>query len=491
MAGLTLQQRQTQQLKLTPAQLQVIKLLELPACDLQQRINEELQENPVLEESSWKEDTHENTDNNDDENYNDDYNENDHYEEYDHANRDYDDDNSDDYDGYTEPSSHSNIMENTLSTSMTLMEYLKQQIYLTKMTKPERHVAKWVIGNIDDDGFLRRTTEQLVDDLAFQEGITIKDEQMEVIVQTIKQFDPVGVAAANLQECLITQLRHRPMTDTVNHALTMLEKYFDAYTNHRYATIQQTMNISETELKEAISEITKLNQKPANAFTGNSNESRLMTIQPDFVVENRDGELVILLNDGNIPPLHVSEDYTHMLQSYSNDTKPNKEKRDAIRFIRAKIDAASWFIQALQQRNETLMHTMKAIVASQRDFFLEGGTYNLKPLRMIDIADKTGYDVSTISRVSNSKYVQTEYGIFPLKFFFNDATTNADGEEITTQEVKHILETVIAQEDKTNPLTDDQLVNILQEQGYQIARRTVAKYRVLLNIPVARLRKGL
>lgn len=483
--GLTLQQRQTQQMKLTPAQIQVIKMLEIPACDLLQRINEELQDNPALEEGIS--DVHGNEDDNGEGNDNeseynnplqtDDFN----YDDY------INDDDSADYDS----GSVSSTIENTLSTSTTLFDYLKQQIYLTNMTKPERHIAKWVIGNIDDDGYLRRTTEQLVDDLAFQEGLSVPDAQMEAIVECIKQFDPAGVAAKDLQECLILQLKQRPQTPATQLATEILSHYFESYSKHQYAKMLESMDITEDELKDAINEILHLNQKPANAFIGNSIESRQMTIIPDFVVEDRDGDLVIMLNDGHVPPLHVSEDYQQMLQTYSGSDSKNKEDKEAVRFIRAKIDAADTFIQAIRQRNETLMRTMRAIVAAQRDFFLQGGDYSLKPLRMQDIADITGYDVSTISRVSNSKYVQTEYGIFPLKHFFNESTTNTDGEEVTTREVKKILAEIVDGEDKTEPKNDDQLVELLKERGYNIARRTIAKYRDLLGIPVARLRKKL
>ncbi len=490
MSSLSLQQRQTQQLKLTPQQIQVIKLLELPACDLQQRINEELQENPALEEGRVND--------NDNDNDNDNYNENEDENDNENDNENYDNyDNYDNYGNYNgddnddEVVPRSQIIENSLSLSLSLFDYLKQQIYLTKMTKPERHIAKWVIGNIDDDGFLRRTTEQLVDDLAFQEGEIVPDDAMKHIVEQIKQFDPPGVAAYDLHECLITQLRQRPQTPSVITAIEMLTRHFDAYSNHKYAKIQQSLNITEDELKAAINEILKLNQKPANAFGGNTAaESKQLSIIPDFVVENKDGDLVITLQDGDIPPLHVSADYQQMLTAYS-DTDSSKSKREAARFIRTKIDDANLFIDAIRQRNETLSRTMRSIVAQQREFFLHGGEYNLRPMRMQDIADITGYDVSTISRVSNSKYVQTEYGVFPLKYFFNDATTNDEGETVTTREVKNILSEVIAAEDHTNPMNDDQLVDILQARGYTLARRTIAKYRDQLGIPVARLRKEL
>ena len=371
----------------------------------------------------------------------------------------------------------------------SLIEELKSQIYLTKMTKPQRHIAKWVLGNIDDDGYLRRTTEQLVDDLSFQEQISITDEEMADIVQQIKQFDPPGIASANLQECLLKQLEVKsPQTEAVQLAHTIIANHFEAFSKHHFDKIKLKLNCTDEEFQAAVQEIVHLNQKPANAFTGSMYETQRETIIPDFTIEERDEELYVVLNTGDSPELHVSREYSDMLADYSAMPQTPQNKQ-AAQFIRSKLDAARYFIDAIKQRNETLMKTMTAILKFQYDFFLDGEETSLKPMILQDIADRTGYDVSTISRVSNSKYVQTRFGIYPLKYFFSESMTNAEGDEVSTREIKKIMQEVVDAEDKRNPLTDEQLVEALAEHGYPIARRTVAKYRDLLGIPVARLRK--
>ena len=373
----------------------------------------------------------------------------------------------------------------------SLIEELKSQIYLTKMTKPQRHIAKWVLGNIDDDGYLRRTTEQLVDDLMFQEQITVTDAEMEDIVRQIKQFDPPGIASANLQECLLRQLEVKQEENpsaSIELAQRILTHYFEAFSKHHYDKIIQRTGCTEELFQAAVQEIVHLNQKPANAFTGSVYETQRESIIPDFLIEERDDELYVVLNTGDIPELHVSREYSDMLAEYKNLPK-SKESREATQFIRQKLDSARWFIDAIKQRNETLMKTMTAILKAQYDFFLDGEETSLKPMVLQDIADRTGYDVSTISRVSNSKYVQTRFGIYPLKYFFSEAMTNSEGDEISTREIKKILKEHIDAEDKRNPLTDEQLMQVLSTNGYPIARRTVAKYRDLLGIPVARMRK--
>ncbi len=375
-----------------------------------------------------------------------------------------------------------------ISGGTSFLEELKAQVYLTKMTKPQRHIAKWVLGNIDDDGYLRRTVEQLVDDLSFQEGLTVTDEEMTDIVNQIKQFDPPGVAAANLQECLLTQLKRKTNTPAVALAIKIIENYLEPFSKHHFDKVMQRLGVSEAQFKEAVDEILRLNQKPANAFTGNVYEMQRSAIIPDFFVENREGELILTLNTGDIPELHVSRKYSEMLQEYSQEKLTAKSK-ETVRFIRNKIDAARWFIDAIRQRNETLTRTMTAIMQFQQEFFLEGDETQLRPMILQDIAEKTGYDVSTISRVSNSKYVQTQFGIYPLKYFFSESMTNSQGEEVSTREIKHILQEIISNEDKTQPLNDDRLVEMLSERGYVIARRTIAKYREQLGIPVARLRR--
>ena len=372
----------------------------------------------------------------------------------------------------------------------SLIEELKAQVYLTDMTKPQRHIAKWVLGNIDDDGYLRRTTEQLVDDLMFQEQLSVTDEEMEAIVKQIKEFDPPGIASANLQECLLKQLEVKtPQTEAIRLAHTILKDYFEAFSKHWYDKIKQRLECTDEQFQSAVQEIIRLNQKPANAFTGNMYETQRETIIPDFTIEERDEELFVVLNTGDIPELHVSREYSDMLSEYSSMPQ-NAETRKATQFIKQKLDSARWFIDAIQQRNETLMRTMTEILKAQYDFFLDGEETSLKPMVLQDIADRTGYDVSTISRVSNSKYVQTRFGTFPLKYFFSEGMTNAEGDEVSTREIKKIMLELIAAEDKRNPLNDDQLATLMAEHGYPIARRTIAKYRDLFDIPVARMRKS-
>lgn len=487
MSKLTVTQQQRLQTKLTPSQIQVIKLLELPSCDLQQRINEELQENPALEEGRdpeevrvekmeeedfLEEDDYTNPLQNDDFNY-DDYVNDDETPDYLLRNPNYSAD---------QPSEE---IQYSGSTSFT--EYLKQQIYLTKMTKPQRHIAKWVLGNIDDDGFLRRTVEQLVDDLAFQEGLSVSDEEMANIVDQIKEFDPPGIASYDLQECLLKQLQAKPNSEANELAQKILTRCFEAFSRHRFDYVKAKLNVDDESFKAAVNEILHLNQKPANTFTGNAYEGKATSIIPDFFVENRDGELILTLNTGDISELHVSHEYQQMLKDQAQNK--SKDNRAAALFLKDKINSAYTFIEAIKLRNETLKKTMTAILHRQESYFLDGDELTLKPMKMQDIADDTGYDISTISRVCNSKYVQTEFGIFPLKHFFAEAMTNSEGEEVSTREIKDKLSEIIANEDKQNPLTDDALVQLLTQAGFPIARRTVAKYREQLDIPVARLRK--
>lgn len=488
MSALGLTTRLQQTTKLSPKQIQVIRMLELPAVELRQRIDEELQSNPALEEGRAEEPASQQEE---DSLYEDEYQ--DKEEEYvnplDNEDFNYDDyvgdgDDHPDYPGANQ--SYSVEIEDNRESNYTggssLMEHLKGQVYLTKMDKPQRHIAKWVLGNIDNDGFLRRTVEQLVDDLSFQEGLQVSDEEMADIVAQIKMFDPAGVAAYNLQECLINQLKQKHQSEAVVNALRILTNCFDSFSKRHFNKVCQRLDLSDEQLKQAIDEIVHLNQKPANAYSGNSYEGMKQTIIPDFRVDNRDGELVLTVNTGDIPELHISEQYQQMHEMYKHD-------KEATRFIKQKLDSAEWFIDAIQQRNETLQRTMAAIVDFQRDFFMEGDDSYLKPMILQDIADRTGYDVSTISRVSNSKYVQTEYGIYPLKHFFSEAMMNLEGDEISTREIKQILGEVISKEDRQNPLNDDQLVAILLDHGYPVARRTIAKYRDQMGIPVARLRK--
>lgn len=483
MASLTLTQQQKLQTKLSPAQIQVMRMLELPACELQARINEELQENPALEEGLDK--TQETTD----------YQEQDFNDEYQNPlqNPDF---NYDDYVQDDEPveriyntTSQETAREDIpFSVGMSFGEYLKSQVYLTKMDKPDRHIAKFIVGNIDENGYLRRTAEELVDDLSFQEGIVVTDEKMQSIIEEIQQFDPPGVAAYDLKDCLLIQLRQKEPTASVVLAIKILTQHFDTFSRKQYSKIMQRMEITEEQLKGAISEITRLNPRPGNHWLGTVYDRNQSVVIPDFFVEEEDDELIISLNHGDIPPLHISADYNQMLEDYSHEGKAHAANREAARFVKEKIDAAKWFIDAIRQRNETMMQTMSAIVAYQREFFLQGDSSYLKPMVLKDIAERIGHDVSTISRVCSNKYVQTQFGTFALKYFFSESITKQDGGEISTREIKDKVREVIANEDKTHPITDDELVEILHASGYAIARRTVAKYREQLGIPVARLR---
>ena len=496
MASFGLQQNLSQTTKLSPTQIQVIRMIELPSIELNKRINEELQENPALEEGRDTLNEVVNEDLTTDEGYmpddgyddgrqrdplqNEDFN----YEQY------VSDDETPSYMLHQQYSPDADDRrEVPIIGGSSLIEELKSQVYLTNMTKPQRHIAKWVLGNIDDDGYLRRTTEQLVDDLMFQEQISITDEEMAYIVQQIKEFDPPGIASANLQECLLKQLEVKePQTEAISLAHTILEHHFEAFSKHHFDKIIQRTACTEEQFQAAKQEILHLNQKPANAFTGSVYDTQRETIIPDFSIEERDEELYVVLNTGDIPELHVSREYSDMLSEYSQLPK-TQENTQAKQFIRQKIDAARFFIDAIKQRNETLMKTMTAILKAQYEFFLDGEETSLKPMVLQDIADRTGYDVSTISRVSNSKYVETRFGIYPLKYFFSESMVNAEGDEISTREIKKILQELIDAEDKRDPLTDDRLVTLMGEYGYPIARRTIAKYRDLMGIPVARMRK--
>ena len=502
MQTIGLNQNLVQTMKLSPTQIQVIRMLELPSIELGQRINEELQENPALEEGREERLEDERVRGLEEDEFDENYMPDDGYDEG--RQRDPLQNEDFNYEQYVSDDETPSYMlhqqysapdedrrEVPIIGGSSLIEELKAQIYLTNMTKPQRHIAKWVLGNIDDDGYLRRTTEQLVDDLSFQEQISITDEEMADIVQQIKQFDPPGIASANLQECLLKQLEVKnPQTEAVQLAYTIIADHFEAFSKHHFDKIKQKINCTDEEFQAAVQEIVHLNQKPANAFTGSVYETQRETIIPDFTIEERDEELYVVLNTGDIPELHVSREYSEMLADYSNMPQTPQNKQ-AAQFIRSKLDAARYFIDAIKQRNETLMKTMTAILKFQYDFFLDGEETSLKPMVMQDIADRTGYDISTISRVSNSKYVQTRYGVYPLKYFFSEAMTNAEGDEVSTREIKKILKELVDAEDKLNPLTDEQLVDEMAQHGYPIARRTIAKYRDQLNIPVARLRKSL
>lgn len=469
------------QQRLSPAQIQVIKMLEIPTLELEERIRQEIEENPALEEGVEKSE-----DSDEQEDFNDDFDSNDtpDFEEY------MADDDIPDYKLIANNSSRDDKHEDIpFSAGLTFHEFLSDQVGLLQLTNHERSLMDYIIGNIDEEGYLRRSPESMVDDIVFQAGVETTDEEMKRLVREVQQFDPAGVGAINLQECLILQLERREQTPDVINAQKIITNFFEEFSKKHYDRIIRAMAITEVELKEALNQIVKLNPKPGNAWSGNVLEKTFSAIVPDFIIENDEGTLTVQLNNSNVPELRVSSTYNEMFRDFtSNKENQSREMKDAVMFAKQKIDAARWFIDAIKQRQQTLIATMTAIVDYQREFFIEGDETYLKPMVLKDIADITGYDISTISRVSSSKYAQTEFGIFPVKFFFSETMLNDSGEEISTREIKKIMLECIDEEDKRAPINDDKLAEVLKEKGYNIARRTVAKYREQLNIPVARLR---
>jgi len=469
------------QQRLSPAQIQVIKMLEIPTLELEERIRQEIEENPALEEGVEKSD-----DSDEQDDFNEDFDTNDtpDFEEY------MADDDIPDYKLIANNSSRDDKHEDIpFSAGLTFHEFLSDQVGLLQLTDRERSLMDYIIGNIDEEGYLRRSPESMVDDIVFQAGVETTDEEMKRLVREVQQFDPAGVGAINLQECLILQLERREQTPDVINARKIITNFFEEFSKKHYDRIIRAMAITEVELKEALNQIVKLNPKPGNAWSGNVLEKTFSAIVPDFIIENDEGTLTVQLNNSNVPELRVSSTYNEMFRDFtSNKENQSREMKDAVMFAKQKIDAARWFIDAIKQRQQTLIATMTAIVNYQREFFIEGDETYLKPMVLKDIADITGYDISTISRVSSSKYAQTEFGIFPVKFFFSETMLNDSGEEISTREIKKIMLECIDEEDKRAPINDDKLAEVLKEKGYNIARRTVAKYREQLNIPVARLR---
>ena len=478
------QLQQKLQQKLSPAQIQVIKLLEVPTLELEERIRQELEENPALEEGAEiaeNETDFEDNDLNDDGGNNDDFDP----EEY------MMDDDIPDYKLKANNNSPDDKREDIpFSVGMTFHEFLLGQLGLQYFNEKEPLIAEYVIGNIDEQGYLRREAESMVDDIVFNAGIDTTDEEMYRIINVIRQFDPPGVGATNLQECLLLQIERKQQTQEVKLAGRVIKDYFEEFSKKHYDKIMKALSIDDETLKSIITEIVRLSPKPGNAWDGNILEKSMATIVPDFILENNNGKLSISLNNSNVPELRVNTTYNEMFQDYAaNKKNQTREMKDAVTFVKQKIDAARWFIDAIKQRQQTLLTTMNAIVEFQYDFFVEGDDTYLRPMILKDVADITGYDISTISRVSNSKYIQTEFGIYPVKYFFSESMTNDSGEEVSTREIKQILQDCISNEDKRKPLNDDALADVLKTKGYLIARRTVAKYREQLNIPVARLRK--
>jgi RNA polymerase sigma-54 factor len=479
------QLQQKLQQKLSPAQIQVIKMLEVPTLELEERIRQELEENPALEEGA--ELSAEGTDGDDFDNGNDDGGSNDDFELDDYMS----DDDIPDYKLKSNNVSKDDRREDIpFSAGMTFHEFLMEQIGLLELSEKQHTLIEYVIGNIDEEGYLRRTPEAMVDDVVFQAGLQTTDQEMYDVVDIVRQLDPAGVGATNLQECLIFQLERKKSSPEILLAKRIITQYFEEFTKKHYEKIAKSLNIKDDQLKNVLAEIVHLNPKPGNSYSGNILEKSMSIIVSDFILENDNNNLSVSLNNSNIPELRVSVSYNEMMQDYAgNKQNQNKEMKEAVMFVKQKIDSARSFIEAIKQRQDTLLTTMTAIVKFQRKFFIEGDEMFLKPMILKDIADMTGYDISTISRVSNSKYIETEFGVFPVKYFFSESMTNDSGEEISTKEIKKILLDCIENENKTKPLNDDALVEFLKTKGYIIARRTVAKYREQLNIPVARMRK--
>ncbi len=479
------QLQQKLQQKLSPAQIQVIKMLEVPTLELEERIRQELEENPALEEGAEADKESEEMEDLslDDGGNNDDFD----LEEY------VADDDIPDYKLKANNTSKDDKYEDIpFSVGMTFHEFLIDQVGLLQLTQHERMLIEYVIGNIDDEGYLRRTPEAMVDDIVFQAGVQTTDEEMYHVIRQVQQLDPAGVGASTLQECLLLQLERKEICDSVKLAIRLVKDYFEEFSKKHYEKIQRGLEMDDVMLKKVMTEIIHLNPKPGNAWGGNILEKSMATIVPDFMLENDEGQLTVSLNNSNIPELRVNSTYNEMFQDYAgNKQNQSREMKEAVMFVKQKIDSARWFIDAIKQRQQTLLTTMMAIVDFQKEFFIEGDDTYLKPMILKDIADRTGYDISTISRVSNSKYIQTEFGIFPVKYFFSESMTNDSGEEVSTREIKKILQDCIDNEDKRKPWNDDALAEVLKTKGYLIARRTVAKYREQLNIPVARLRKEL
>ena len=493
-----LTQTQRQELKLSPQQIQLMKLLQLPLIELEQRIKEEMEINPVLEESHETDydDNEPIADDNDNDNgENDDYND----EEINFSKDDEFDINDylpeEDRDDYSYKLQANNFSEDDdlyeapIINEETFQDYLNQQLAYRDLTEKQLEIGEYIIGNLDDNGYLSRPIPNIVDDMLFTMNVATTEEEVDEVLHIVQELDPPGIGARNLQECLIIQLERlqedSPFTD-YSLSLTIVKDFFEEFTKKHYDRIAKKLEVSNRELKAALDEILKLNPKPADAST--SGTKNIHYITPDFFVFVRDGKVELSLDGRNVPELHVSKSYLKMLEDFSN-SKDTRSKQEAVQFVKQKIDAAKWFIDAINQRQNTLYVTMKAIIDIQEEYFITGDETKLKPMILKDVADKVGLDISTISRVANSKYVQTPYGTHLLKFFFSEGITNEEGEEVSTREIKKILKDAVENEDKTKPMTDEQLMLVLKEKGYPIARRTVAKYREQLGIPVGRMRK--
>ncbi len=470
--GLELKQTQ----KLSPLQIQTIKLIELPTQELEQRIRKELEENPVLDEDAAKEkdEDEEDDDNQPREVSLSEYKEDDSIPSYKLHVNNYGKDEKPQY--------------NTFSVKQSFSQSLKDQLGFRHLTEKQEQIGSFIIGSLDDDGYLRRDIESLVDDLAFRAGVETTEEEILEMLSIIQEFDPPGVGARDLRECLLLQIRHLKQTPDVVNATKILSDYFNEFTNKHFQKIMSKMGIGEDEMRAAMGKILKLNPSPGGQIDDSYNDQAQQVV-PDFLLTYEDGELKMTMPRFSIPELRVNRKYANILLEAANSSQ--REKKEAAVFVKKKLDSAKWFVEAIKQRHNTLQSTMQAIIDYQHEYFIDGDETKLRPMVLRDIAEITGFDISTISRVVNSKYIETHFGIYPLKFFFSEGIENQEGEEVSTRELKKALTELVDAEDKHKPLTDDQLVEKMSASGYKVARRTIAKYRDQLGIPKARLRKEL
>lgn len=495
--GQRLQQKLLQ--KLSPQQIQLMKLLQVPTANLEERIKEELEENPALEQGEEEMEDADLTDDFDandmDEETSSDDDLPESLDEHEPDLSEYIGEDGDDIADYKlKDENYPEIDEGRGSVQRmetSFHEYLLEQLGMLNLDDRARRITEQIVGSIDDDGYLRRETMSIVDDLAFRQNIDTTVKEIEGFIQQIQQFDPPGICARDLQECLLLQL-YRKLTEepepSLKMAINILEQYFEEFTKKHYDRIQKMLSLTDDDIKAAIQQIVRLSPKPGGNIGESTNDNYVI---PDFFIYNNGGKLELTLNSRNAPDLRVSEGYRDMLREYDKGSKKDKRQKEAVLFIKQKIDAAKWFIDAIKQRQHTLLSTMEAIMKHQEEFFFTGDETTLRPMILKDVAEKTDLDISTVSRVANSKFVQTEFGTYRLKFFFSESLSTESGEEVSTREVKKILSDMVEGESKRKPLSDEKLTELLQEKGYNIARRTVAKYREQLNIPVARLRKEL
>lgn len=467
--------------KLSPQQIQLMKLIQLPTLAFEQRVKQEYEENPALDTGKEKDEFEDEFENNQDDDHDiietefdvDDYLSDDEVPSYKLKANNYSADDEDKQVPYASGTSFS--------------QYLKTQLQTFTFKGDQEEIAFFLVGSVDDSGYIRRSLIDIVDDLAFTQNIYTDEEAVKKALKIVQSLDPAGVGARDLRECLLIQLQRKDKTESVDLAYRIIDEAFDKFSKKHYDKLLQKFSISEDKLKKAVEEIEHLNPKPGASYSGNSKS--VEHVIPDFAIHIKNGELELTLNGRNAPEMHISRDYSNMLKGYKEATTKTKEQKEAVFFIKQKLDSAKWFIDAIKQRQETLYSTMYSIMMHQKEYFMTGDERTLKPMILKDIADKIDMDISTVSRVANSKYVETPYGTFLIKSFFSESMKNEEGEDVSTREIKKILEMTIEAEDKKKPHTDAKLASILKEKGYPIARRTIAKYREQLDVPVARLRK--